>query len=72
MTTSDRPFNPAEALDLSGKKGLVVGIANEHSLAWAAAQHFHAAGSELALTYFNDKALTYVEPLEPAVCGEGR
>ncbi|WP_099912867.1 enoyl-ACP reductase FabI [Puniceibacterium antarcticum] len=63
MTTSDRPLNPAEALDLSGKKGLVVGISNEHSLAWAAAQHFDAAGADLALTYFNDKARTYVEPL---------
>ena len=32
-----------ENLDLAGRKGLVVGIANEHSLAWAAAQHFRHA-----------------------------
>lgn len=52
-----------EVLDLSGRKGLVVGIANEHSLAWAAAQHFRSAGAELAVTYLNDKARPYVEPL---------
>jgi len=52
-----------EVLDLSGRKGLVVGIANEHSLAWAAAQHFHSAGSELAVTYRDGKAKPYVEPL---------
>jgi len=52
-----------EVLDLTGRRGLVVGIANEHSLAWAAAQHFRNAGAELAVTYLNDKAKPYVEPL---------
>jgi enoyl-[acyl-carrier protein] reductase I len=52
-----------EVLDLSRRKGLVVGIANEHSLAWAAAQHFRNAGGELAITYLNDKAKPFVEPL---------
>jgi enoyl-[acyl-carrier protein] reductase I len=52
-----------EVLDLTGRKGLVVGVANEHSLAWAATQHFRNAGAELALTYLNDKAKPYVEPL---------
>lgn len=52
-----------ETIDLTGRKGLVVGIANEHSLAWAAAQHFRRAGAELAVTYRNDKAKPYVEPL---------
>ena len=41
----------------------MVGVANEHSLAWAAAEHFGSAGAELALTYFNDKARPQVEPL---------
>jgi enoyl-[acyl-carrier protein] reductase I len=49
-----------EVLDLSGRRGLVVGIANEHSLAWAAAHHFRNAGAELAVTYLNDKAKPYV------------
>lgn len=50
-------------IDLSNRKGLVVGIANEHSLAWAAARHFRNAGAELAITYLNDKAKPHVEPL---------
>lgn len=49
--------------DLEGKKGLVVGIANEHSIAYGAAKAFRAAGAELAVTYLNDKAETYVRPL---------
>src|SRR3546814_4973656 len=52
-----------EVLDLTGRKGLVVGIANEHSLAWSAARHFRMAGAELAITYLNDKARPFVEPL---------
>src|SRR3546814_10202545 len=52
-----------EVLDLTGRKGLVVGIANQHSLAWSAAEHFRMAGAELAITYLNDKARPFVEPL---------
>lgn len=52
-----------EILDLNGRKGLVVGITNEDSLAWWAARHFRNAGAELAITYFNDKAKPHVEPL---------
>lgn len=52
-----------ESLDLKGRKGLVVGIANEQSLAWSAAQHFRNAGAELAITYLNEKAKPFVEPL---------
>lgn len=52
-----------EILDLTGRRGLVVGIANEQSLAWSAAQHFRNAGAELAVTYLNDKARPHVEPL---------
>jgi enoyl-[acyl-carrier protein] reductase I len=48
---------------LEGKKGLVIGIANDHSIAWGCAKAFRALGSELAVTYLNDKAKTYVEPL---------
>ncbi len=48
---------------LAGKRGLVIGIANEHSIAWGCAQAFHAAGAELAITWLNDKARAYVAPL---------
>jgi enoyl-[acyl-carrier protein] reductase I len=52
---------------LEGKKGLVVGIANENSIAWGCAKAFRAFGAELAVTYFNDKAKKYVEPLARAL-----
>lgn len=48
---------------LDGKKGLVVGIANENSIAWGCARAFRAFGAELAVTYLNEKARPYVEPL---------
>jgi len=51
---------------LEGKKGLIVGIANEQSIACVYAKAFHALGSE-AVTYLNDKAKKYVERrLRPA------
>lgn len=49
--------------DLSGKKGLVLGIANERSIAYGCARRFRQAGAELAITYLNDKAKPYVAPL---------
>ena len=48
---------------LEGKRGLIVGIANENSIAWGCAKAFRAFGAELAVTYLNDKARKYVEPL---------
>jgi enoyl-[acyl-carrier protein] reductase I len=48
---------------LERKKGLIVGIANEHSIAWGCAKAFRALGAELAVTYLNEKAKQYVEPL---------
>ena len=50
-------------LDLAGKKGLIIGIANEHSIAYGCGRIFHQAGAELAVTYLNDKAAPYVQPL---------
>ena len=48
---------------LNGKKGLVVGIANEQSIAYGCAKAFRAAGAELAITYLNAKAEPHVRPL---------
>jgi len=48
---------------LAGKKGLILGIANEHSIAYGCAQAFRAFDAELAITYLNEKAKPYVEPL---------
>lgn len=50
-------------LDLTGKKGLVAGIANANSIAYGCANAFQAAGAELAITYLNAKAEPYVRPL---------
>ena len=58
---------PVKAKLLEGKRGLIVGIANENSIAWGCAKAFHAFGAELAVTYLNDKARTYVEPLAQAL-----
>ncbi len=48
---------------LEGKRGLVVGIANEMSIATGCAEAFRAAGAELAVTYLNDKAEPFVRPV---------
>ena len=48
---------------LEGKKALVSGIANEHSIAWGCAKAFRELGAELAITYAGEKTRNYVEPL---------
>ena len=52
---------------LKGKKALVTGIANDQSIAWGCAKAFRAFGADLAITYLNDKAKPYVEPLAKEV-----
>jgi enoyl-[acyl-carrier protein] reductase I len=48
---------------LEGKRGLVVGIANDKSIAYGCARAFRDAGADLAVTYLNEKARPHVEPL---------
>ena len=50
-------------VNLQGKRGLVVGVANKDSIAWGCAAAMREAGASLALTYLNDKAKGYLEPL---------
>jgi enoyl-[acyl-carrier protein] reductase I len=45
----------------------VVGVANEHSIAYGCARAFHALGADLAITYVNEKTKNYVEPLARAL-----
>jgi enoyl-[acyl-carrier protein] reductase I len=52
---------------LKDKKALVTGIANDQSIAWGCAKAFRAFGADLAVTYRNDKAKPYVEPLAKEV-----
>lgn len=42
-------------IDLAGKKGIVLGVANERSIAWAIARVLAQAGARLALTYQDDR-----------------
>lgn len=48
---------------LKGRKALVVGVANEHSIATGCARAFHELGAEIGLTYLNEKARRFVEPV---------
>src|SRR5438445_11322413 len=52
---------------LSGQKALIIGVANDRSIAWGCAEQMQRAGAEIAMTYLNDKARPYVEPLASAV-----
>ena len=57
MTVNDpRPI-------LQGKKVLVVGIANDSSIAYGCAKAFREVGADVAITYLNEKSRPYVEPL---------
>jgi enoyl-[acyl-carrier protein] reductase I len=56
-------MRPTITTSLHGKRGLVVGIANESSIAAGCARAFVAQGASLAATYLNDKALPYVRPV---------
>jgi enoyl-[acyl-carrier protein] reductase I len=61
------PVYPETKVALKGKKGLVVGIANDQSIAWGCAKAFRALGADLAVTYLNEKARKHVEPLAKAL-----
>jgi enoyl-[acyl-carrier protein] reductase I len=55
---------------MKGKRGLVMGVANDRSIAWGIAQALHEAGAELAFTYqgdaFRKRVIPLVEPMKPA------
>lgn len=55
---------------LLGKKVLILGIANEHSIAYGCARAFRELGAELAITYANEKAKAHVEPLSQELGAE--
>jgi enoyl-[acyl-carrier protein] reductase I len=48
---------------LQGRKALIVGVANEYSIAFGCAKAFRELGADLAITYLNEKARPHVEPL---------
>jgi enoyl-[acyl-carrier protein] reductase I len=67
---SGAPFRPA----LTGQKALVIGVANDDSIAYGCAKTFRAVGAELAISWLNEKARKHVEPLarelEAEIVGE--
>jgi enoyl-[acyl-carrier protein] reductase I len=60
----------AEAGLMAGKRGLVMGVANDKSIAWGIAQALHAHGAKLAFSYqgdtFKKRVIPLVEPMKPA------
>lgn len=55
---------------LGGRKALVIGIANDQSIAYGCAHAFRELGADVAVTYLNEKAKPYVEPLAREVGAE--
>ncbi len=53
-------------MNLAGKKGLILGAANEHSIAWGCALMAKQMGADVMVTCLNEKARPYVEPLTSA------
>ena len=69
MSFAASTVNPAivptrsPTLPLSGKKGLILGLANEHSIAFGCAREAHLQGADLVASCINDKAFKWAEPL---------
>lgn len=60
MTTNPPYFS------LAGKKGLILGLANEHSIAWGCAQMASQQGAEVVASCLSEKARPFIEPLTSA------
>src|ERR1700737_2426938 len=73
-TASKPAAFPAVAKLMAGKRGLIMGVANERSIAWGIAQALHAAGAEMAFTYqgaaFGKRVLPMVEKLGSKIVEE--
>ena len=52
---------------MAGKRGLIMGVANDHSIAWGIANYLHRHGAELAFTYQSDSLGRRVKPLADSV-----
>ena len=63
MTAKDVQTHDTPRQVLSGRKALVIGIANESSIAYGCAKAFRELGADVAITYLNEKAKRFVEPL---------
>src|SRR4051794_7046776 len=52
---------------VEGKKALIIGVANDHSIAWGIARALHAEGAELGFSYFGEQLERRVRPLAESV-----
>ena len=52
---------------MAGKRGLIMGVANDRSIAWGIAKALHGAGAEVAFTYQGDALKKRVDPLAASV-----
>jgi enoyl-[acyl-carrier protein] reductase I len=66
-TTANKSEIAATGNLMKGKKGLIMGVANDHSIAWGIARALHAQGAELAFTYQGDVLKKRVEPLAGSI-----
>jgi enoyl-[acyl-carrier protein] reductase I len=67
MTDQDQPRTAPTGTLMAGKRGLIMGVANDHSLAWGIAAACAAQGAELAFTYQGDALAKRVRPLADSV-----
>ena len=58
----------ADAKLMQGKRGLVMGVANDHSIAWGIARTLAAHGAEIAFTYQGDAQAKRLRPLALSIC----
>ncbi|MDP7090844.1 MAG: SDR family oxidoreductase, partial [Dehalococcoidia bacterium] len=58
----------AVSIDLTGKRGVIFGVANQRSIAWGISERLAEAGAELAFTYLNERLK---EPVTKATAGLG-
>lgn len=63
-------FGVPLVFDMTGQKALVVGVANDQSIAYGCARAFRAQGADIAITYLNEKAEIHVRPLAEALGAE--
>ena len=53
MALRDKPVDMTQLMQ--GKRGLIMGVANDHSIAWAITEKLHAEGAEMGFTHLPDK-----------------
>lgn len=63
----NNPLATAQSNFMQGKRGLIMGVANDHSIAWGIANMLHRHGAELAFTYQGDQILKRLKPLADSV-----